>query len=180
MGPHRRNSGASRFQGVFPQSSPVPAQPMAYALCWTGTDRPGMLFDRATSWLITNKVLLPGATVLERHIARIRSRVQERLWSSLIRGVSPASKRELDALLAVPNGGHQPLLDRLRKGRFRRSASELVRALQRLEEVRRLGIHVGVFHRIPPDASRPSRDSPLRPKQTRFNDCRKNDVWRRS
>ena len=123
---------------------------MAYALCWTGTDRPGMLFDRATSWLITNKVLLPGATVLERHIARIRSRVQERLWSSLIRGVSPASKRELDALLAVPNGGHQPLLDRLRKGPFRRSAPELVRALQRLEEVRRLGIDVGVSHRIPP------------------------------
>jgi hypothetical protein len=21
-----------------------------YALCWTGTDRPGMLFDRATLW----------------------------------------------------------------------------------------------------------------------------------
>jgi Domain of unknown function (DUF4158) len=31
-----------------------------YALCWTGTDRPGMLFDRAVAWLITNKVLLPG------------------------------------------------------------------------------------------------------------------------
>ena len=121
-----------------------------YALCWTGTDRPGMLFDRATTWLITHKVLLPGATVLERHIARIRSRVQERLWSSLIRGVSPASKQELDALLAVPNGGHQSLLDRLRKGPFRRSAPELVRALQRLEEVRRLGIDVGVSHRIPP------------------------------
>ncbi len=27
-----------------------------YALCWTGTDRPGTLFDRATTWLITHKV----------------------------------------------------------------------------------------------------------------------------
>jgi Domain of unknown function (DUF4158) len=60
-----------------------------YALCWTGTDRPGMLFDRATAWLVTHKVLLPGVTVLERHVARIRTRVQERLWASLIRGLSP-------------------------------------------------------------------------------------------
>ena len=121
-----------------------------YALCWTGTDRPGMLFDRATTWLITHKVLLPGATVLERHVSRIRARVQERLWSSLIRGASPTAKQKLDALLTVPHGGHQSLLDRLRNGPFRRSAPELVRALQRLEEVRSLGIDVGVSHRIPP------------------------------
>jgi Domain of unknown function (DUF4158) len=87
-----------------------------YALCWTGTDRPGMLFDRATTWLITHKVLLPGATVLERHVARIRTRVQERLWSSLIRGISQGAKDKLATLLSVPNGGHQSLLDRLRKG----------------------------------------------------------------
>jgi hypothetical protein len=121
-----------------------------YALCWTGTDQPSMLFDRATTWLITHKVLLPGATVLERHVSRIRVRVQERLWSSLVRGVSPAAKQKLDELLAVPDGGHQSLLDRLRNGPFRRSAPELIRALQRLEEVRRLGIDVGVSQRIPP------------------------------
>jgi hypothetical protein len=121
-----------------------------YALCWTGTDRPGMLFDRATTWLITHKVLLPGATVLERHVARIRTRVQERLWSSLIRGISQGAKDKLATLLSVPNSSHQSLLDRLRKGPFRRSAPELVRALQRLEEVRSLGIDVGVSHRIPP------------------------------
>ena len=31
-----------------------------YALCWTGTDRPSVLFERAVTWLITHKVLLPG------------------------------------------------------------------------------------------------------------------------
>lgn len=46
-----------------------------YALCWTGTDRPGELFNRATTWLLTHKVLLPGVTVLERFIAQLRSRV---------------------------------------------------------------------------------------------------------
>ncbi|MCQ4321427.1 DUF4158 domain-containing protein [Pseudomonas stutzeri] len=35
-----------------------------YALCWTGTDRPGVLFERATSWLFTQKVLLPGVSQL--------------------------------------------------------------------------------------------------------------------
>src|SRR5215831_10495488 len=44
-----------------------------YALCWTGTDRPGALFDRATVWLLAHKVLLPGVTVLERHAARYRN-----------------------------------------------------------------------------------------------------------
>lgn len=121
-----------------------------YALCWTGTDRPSMLFDRATAWLITHKVLLPGVTVMERHVARIRTRVQERLWASLIRGVSATAKQKLEALLTVADGGHQSLLDRLRKGPFRRSASELVRALRRVEDVRNLGIHVELSHRVPP------------------------------
>jgi hypothetical protein len=120
-----------------------------YALCWTGTDRPGMRFDRATAWLVTHKVLLPGVTVLERHVARIRTRVQERLWASLIRGLLPAAREKLEALLAT-DGGHQSLLDRLRKGPFRRSSSELVRALRRVEEVRNLGIDVALLHRVPP------------------------------
>jgi hypothetical protein len=59
-----------------------------YALCWTGTDRPGILFDRATLWLMTHKVLLPGVTVLERHVAHLRSRVQERIWALLSRALS--------------------------------------------------------------------------------------------
>ena len=29
-----------------------------YALCWTGTDRPSVLFDRATAWLVSHKVLI--------------------------------------------------------------------------------------------------------------------------
>ena len=59
-----------------------------YALCWTGTDRPSVLFDRATVWLVTQKVLLPGATALERLVARIRGRTARRLWRSLSRDVT--------------------------------------------------------------------------------------------
>jgi TnpA family transposase len=120
-----------------------------YALCWTGTDRPSVLFDRATAWLITHKVLLPGVTVLERQVARLRSRAQERIWSYLIRAVTPETKEKLEALLAVPNGGRQSILDQLRKGPFRRSAPELVRSLRRIDEVRALGIDMDVSRRVP-------------------------------
>jgi len=51
-----------------------------YAQCWTGTERPGALFERATSWLLANKVLLPGASVLERFVSRLRQRVETRVW----------------------------------------------------------------------------------------------------
>ncbi|MGA2986948.1 MAG: Tn3 family transposase [Terriglobia bacterium] len=120
-----------------------------YALCWTGTDRPGVLFDRATTWLIAQKVLLPAVTTLERHIARLRSRVEERVWSMLAVAASQETRAKLEALLSIPESGHQSLLDRLRKGPYRRSAPELVRALDRVEEVRRLGITLSVAHRIP-------------------------------
>jgi len=121
-----------------------------YALCWTGTDRPGMLFDRAVAWLITHKVLLPGATVLERQVARIRNRAQERVWSLLTHGISAETTAKLEALLRIPDGGHVSVLDRLRKGPFLRSAPELVRALGRIDDVRELGINLSVSGRIPP------------------------------
>jgi TnpA family transposase len=120
-----------------------------YALCWSGTDRPSLLFDRATTWLIIQKVLLPGVSVLERLVARVRTRVQERLWRVLVRGLSPERQARLDTLLKVPEGQRRSALDRLRTGPTLRSAPELVRALRRLEEVRTLGLGVSVSARLP-------------------------------
>jgi Domain of unknown function (DUF4158) len=73
-----------------------------YALCWTGTDRPSALFDQATAWLVTHKVLLPGATVLERAIARVRGRANSRLWRLLAARITADHKERLDALVVVP------------------------------------------------------------------------------
>jgi len=120
-----------------------------YALCWTGTDRPSVLFDRAIAWLLTHKVLLPGVSILERHVARVRNRAQEQIWSSLIRTLTPESKEKLESFLTVPDGSHHSTLDRLRKGPFRRSSKELVRALGRIDEVRALGIDIAVSLRVP-------------------------------
>jgi hypothetical protein len=75
-----------------------------YALCWTGTDRPGVLFERASSWLLTHKVLLPGISQLERFIAQLRSRVEESLWLTLGRSISEAQRQQLHDLLLVAEG----------------------------------------------------------------------------
>ena len=109
-----------------------------YALCWTGTDRPSVLFDRATAWLVTEKVLLPGASVLERLIARIRARAGRRLWRALARDVTREQRAQLEALLVAGEGGRPSPLDRLRDGPFMRSGAELTRAVARLDEVRLL------------------------------------------
>ena len=68
------------------------------ALCWMGTDRPGVLFDHAVSWLSANKILLPGITVLERFIAEIRSRMESRLWRMLIKNLSASQQEKLNDL----------------------------------------------------------------------------------
>ena len=65
-------------------------------------------------------------------------------------GLSPEVKTKLETLLTVPDSGHHSLLDRLRKGPFRRSTPELVRALRRIEDVRTLGLTIAVSHRVPP------------------------------
>jgi hypothetical protein len=37
-----------------------------YLQAWFGTERPSILFERATTWLIERKILLPGISVLAR------------------------------------------------------------------------------------------------------------------
>jgi len=121
-----------------------------YALCWTGTERPSVLFDRATAWLVTEKVLLPGASALERLVARIRARAGRRLWRALARDVTGEQRQQLDALLVAGEGGRPSVLDRLRDGPYLRSGAELSRAVARLDEVRLLVVGLpGVAH-VPP------------------------------
>lgn len=119
-----------------------------YALCWTGTDRPSTLFERATAWLVTHKVLLPGCSTLERYVARLRSRVEEKLWRALGKSIGAAQQARLEKLLIVPSGSRTSQLDQLRTEPVRVSSPSLVLALLRLQQVRELGI------KLPPAAAR--------------------------
>jgi TnpA family transposase len=120
-----------------------------YALCWTGTDRPSVLFERATTWLVMHKVLLPGCTTLERYIARLRSRVEERLWRSLADGIGKEQQTKLEDLLSVPAGNRSSTLDGLRTGPVTVSGPSLIQALLRLRSVRGLGIKLPPAIHIP-------------------------------
>jgi hypothetical protein len=120
-----------------------------YALCWTGTDRPSVLFDRAIAWLLANKVLLPGLTVLERAVARVRSRANERLWQRLTERMTPAQRERLENLVVVPETDRQSPLDRLRDGPVLQSPAELGRAVERLEEVQAIAAGLPTLDRLP-------------------------------
>lgn len=121
-----------------------------YSLCWTGTDQPGVLFDRARDWMLGNKVLLPGATALERFVSRLRSRVAARLHRRLCLGVSLEQKTRMESLLVVPEGRRGSLLDQLRAGPTRVSGPALVKALERLQAIRDLGITLPDTANLPP------------------------------
>jgi hypothetical protein len=107
-----------------------------YALCWSGDDHPGPLFERATSWLVVNKVLLPGVSVLERFVGRIRDRAQKRLWNRLVATLDEKQRERIAKLFGEASESSFAALDALRTVPTQRSSSEFLHHLDRLEAIR--------------------------------------------
>ncbi len=131
-------------------------QPYHFALvrwllsrAWLSGERPSVLFDAATRWLVERKVLLPGASVLERLVARARNRANARLWRLLASACDAEQRDSLQRLLEPDDTGFSKL-DQLRRGPRRVSSPALVRALTRLEDIRLLGVGELDPSRIPP------------------------------
>jgi hypothetical protein len=101
--------------------------------------------------MLAHKVLLPGATALERFIAKLRQRVEERLWRVLSSGITQPQQKKLEDLLRVPDGARNSSLDSLRSGPAIVSGPALVRTLERLNTVRSLGITVPVAAGVAPN-----------------------------
>ncbi len=121
-----------------------------YALCWTGTDRPSVLFDNAVASLLAAKILLPGLSVLERAVARVRARATDYLHRRLVEGLTREQRERLDRLVTVPEGERQSPLDRLRDGPYIQSGREISRAITRLTEVRAITEGLPSVERLPP------------------------------
>ncbi len=121
-----------------------------YTRAWLTNQRPSLLFDLATAWLVEHKVLLPGVTVLARLVAQVRERAASRLWKKLDSLLAAEQRAQLKALLEVPDGARQSTLDRLRRSPTRSSAAGLLGALERLCELRAIGVYAIDLGRIPP------------------------------
>jgi hypothetical protein len=89
-----------RVSGLFCRARSVSLESLAVRTLLDGNDRPSVLFDR-TGWLVSQKVLLPGVSVLERFVSRLRGRVEERLWHPLISRLTPQRRRH------SPSGARQ-------------------------------------------------------------------------
>src|SRR5450631_339886 len=121
-----------------------------YALCWTGTERPSVLFERAVTWLLVHKVLLPGCSGLERFIAKLRVRVEARLWRLLGHGITAEQRARLERLLTIPpDSKRASWLERLRSSPVMISGPALVKAIERLQNIRDLGITLPTATHIP-------------------------------
>ncbi len=108
------------------------------ARAWTSNDGPHALFERATAWLVEHKALLPGATTLAKLVATMRTEAAERLWRLLADAGNLELRGRLERLLAIEAGTRFSALERLRTAPSRVSGPELVRALERVAEVRAL------------------------------------------
>lgn len=87
----------------------------------------------------SEKILLPGVSVLARLVAEVRTEMSERLYTRLAGRVSTEPGRRLDKLLTVASGSRVSELDRLRRAPTRASGLEMVRALDRVAEVASFG-----------------------------------------
>jgi len=110
---------------------------------WTHAEGPVALFEHAAGWLRRNRVLLPGVTVLARRVASARDVAEARLYETLAaaaKRTDPQLPRRLAELLQVPDEARVSALERLRQAPRRSSGPEMVKALQRAEQVAALGV----------------------------------------
>lgn len=121
-----------------------------YRQVWADDLGPTALFRAAHRRLLAERVILPGENVLTRTVASVRERATGRLWSRLARAASPELIQRLEGLLVVPEGKRRSELDRLRRPPFSPTITGLVQALERLAEVRELGVDALDLSCLPP------------------------------
>lgn len=123
---------------------------LLYIRAWISNERPSLLFDFATAWLIHHKVLLPGVSTLSRLISEIRERAVNRLWKQLASLPTKEQKEKLETLLQMPKNGRVSRFDNFRKGPVTISGPAFVTAVERYLELKDFGLQSLDFCHIPP------------------------------
>jgi TnpA family transposase len=120
-----------------------------YERAWVSAESPSVLFDVTTAQLLENKILLPGVTILARLITTMRERVQQRLYIKLSKLPSLKQIDSLESLLKTTDNHRQNLLEQWRSSPTHSSSNSLVKALNRLENIRALGMGTLDVSKIP-------------------------------
>jgi hypothetical protein len=130
--------GSARCIGIFPGADvEIPGPVTAFLVDQLGLKKvPGLLVERAASWLVVNKVLLPGVSVLERFVGRIRDRAQKRLWKRLVAALDDKQRERIAKLFGEGSESGFAALDALRTVPTQRSSGEFLHHLNRLEAIR--------------------------------------------
>jgi len=103
-----------------------------------------------TRRLVEQKILLPGVSVLARLVASVRERAANRFYKVLSSLVNTRQKLQLENLLVIPDTERYSTLERLRRSPTRVNATSMLAAINRLQEIRSIGIGVIDLSKFPP------------------------------
>jgi len=131
-----------------------------YTRTWVGSERPSILFDLSTAWLIEHKVLLPGVTVLERLIAQVHERAEHRSWQAINRQLNDEAYQLADGLL-FSNDEQAIPFDELRQMPTHLSSPQIRQLLDRLERLREYQLHTTDLSTLSPNRLRTLADYAL-------------------
>jgi TnpA family transposase len=120
-----------------------------YIRAWLTAERPSVLFDLVTARCIEHKILLPGVTVLERLISQVRDRANLRLWNKLSHLPDTEQFKMLEHLLETDPKSRKSGLDILRQPPINPTVNGIIKAIERLENIRSLGAQVWNISQIP-------------------------------
>ena len=101
---------------------------------------PNDLFHQAEEYLLTNRTLLPGTSVLERLIIHICSEAHAQLFESIYQRLSPDLRKAIDQLLTVPKGERLSTFSHLKAYPPEAKISSLRSYLQQYQALEAIGI----------------------------------------
>ncbi|HDL8516779.1 TPA: Tn3 family transposase [Yersinia enterocolitica] len=122
---------------------------LLYTRSWISNERPGLLFDLATGWLMQHRIILPGATTLTRLISEVREKATLRLWNKLALIPSAEQRSQLEMLLGPTDCSRLSLLESLKKGPVTISGPAFNEAIERWKTLNDFGLHADNLSTLP-------------------------------
>ena len=122
---------------------------LLYTRSWISNERPGLLFDLATGWLMQHRIILPGATTLTRLISEVREKATLRLWNKLALIPSAEQRSQLEMLLGPTDCSRLSLLESLKKGPVTISGPAFNEAIERWKTLNDFGLHAENLSTLP-------------------------------